>query len=156
MCALGIATGYPWRMETGVLAERLRSVLAGGPPVRLALLFGSAARGALRPDSDVDIAVVFTEPDLTLSEELALQARLAKVAGREVDLVRLDRASSMLRWRVAKEGVVLLADPPVEAVRFRARAAIDHADMLPQLEHAQERIRQRLAAGRDSTSEPKA
>jgi uncharacterized protein len=138
-------------MEVSELMGRLQRVLGSGPPLRLALLFGSAARGALRPDSDVDVAVLPADPDLTLADELALQARLSKAAQREVDLVRLDRASSLLRWRIAREGLTLVADPPREVPRFQAAAAIEHADMLPQLQHAQELVRRRLAEGKVPT-----
>lgn len=134
-----------------MLMARLRRVLEEGPALRLAVLFGSAARGALRADSDVDVAIVPVDPELALSDELALQARLSKAAERDVDLVRLDRASSLLRWRVAREGVGLWADPPFELPRFRARAAIEHADMLPQLQRAQELVRRRLAEGKAAT-----
>ncbi|MFW5876396.1 MAG: type VII toxin-antitoxin system MntA family adenylyltransferase antitoxin [Myxococcota bacterium] len=133
------------------LLERLRRVLGEGPPLRLALLFGSATRGTLRPESDVDVAVLPADAALTLADELALQARLSKAAQREVDLVRLDRASSLLRWRVAREGVELVANPPFELSRFRAAAAIEHADMLPQLQHAQEIVRRRLVEGKGRT-----
>jgi uncharacterized protein len=134
-------------MDTTELAERLRVVLEEGPALRLALLFGSGARGTLRRDSDVDVAILVREPAMTLGEGLALQACLSRAVGREVDLVRLDRANPLLRWRIAREGVALLANPPFELPRFRAQAAIEHADMLPQLRHAQEIVRRRLAEG---------
>lgn len=132
-------------MGHGSLIPALKRALEEGPPLRLALLFGSAARDALRPDSDVDIAILPANPSLSLQDELDLQARLAKAAQREVDLVRLDRASPLLRWRAAKEGVVLLAEPARELVRFRARAGIEHADLEPQMARARELLRRRLA-----------
>ena len=46
------------------LVERLAAPLGAGPPVRLAVLFGSAATGAVRPDSDVDVAVLFQDERL--------------------------------------------------------------------------------------------
>ncbi|HYY06821.1 MAG TPA: nucleotidyltransferase domain-containing protein [Candidatus Limnocylindria bacterium] len=39
-------------------SERLRAVLAARAGVRLAYVFGSAARGALRSTSDVDVTAV--------------------------------------------------------------------------------------------------
>ena len=48
---------------------RLRDGLARGlraePTVRLAYLFGSRARGAARPDSDVDVAVLVDDACVT-------------------------------------------------------------------------------------------
>ena len=69
--------------------------------VEVAILFGSAAKGRLRPDSDIDIGIL-PSPDRVLGfdEELALAAELDKMLGGEVDLVRLDTASTLLRFEV--------------------------------------------------------
>ena len=82
--------------EQASLVNAIRSALASGPPLRLAVLFGSAARGALAPSSDVDVGIVPSNPDLSLRDELDLAARLSRVCHREVDLVRLDRASTLV------------------------------------------------------------
>jgi hypothetical protein len=70
-----------------------------------------------------------------------------------VDLVRLDRIQGALTWRVARDAVVLLSDPPSEAARFLARAGIEH-DELRELEiEAMRRYRARLAAATSRPSE---
>jgi uncharacterized protein len=122
----------------------VRRALEGGPPLRLAILFGSGARGDLRPDSDVDIGIIPRDPELPLTEELDLQARLSDACERTVDLVRLDRASTLLRWEAACVAVLALADPPQEFCRFVAAAAVEHADLITTLAPAAERFRQRL------------
>lgn len=116
--------------------------------MRLAILFGSFARSEPRPDSDVDIAIVPVDPDLPLAVELDLQVSLERACGRSVDLVRLDRASTLLRFRIAREGVALLADPH-EHSRFVAAAAAEHADFAPALAIASERFRRHIAARRE-------
>jgi predicted nucleotidyltransferase len=128
--------------------EALVAALRAGPPLRLAMLFGSAAAGALRPDSDVDVAILPADPDLSLADELDLQARLARACAREVDLCRLDRASTLVRWQVASHGRALLASSPFEAPRFVAAAASEYLDFAPSFTRAAERFRLRLAAGR--------
>jgi uncharacterized protein len=128
------------------LADRVRLALADGPPLRLVVLFGSAARDALRRDSDVDLGIVPVDRDLPLAAELDLHARLERACGRPVDLVRLDRTSTLLRWEAARSGILVLADPPEEFPRFLARAALEHADLMTTLAPAAERFRQRLAA----------
>jgi predicted nucleotidyltransferase len=127
-------------------------VTAARPPLervrlRLAVLFGSAARGSLRDDSDIDVGIVPSDPQITLNEELALQADLERAFGRRVDLVRLDRASVLLRWRAAREGVPLVAEPRHEWPRFVARAGIEHAELAPLYARAAEGFRRKLAAG---------
>ena len=126
--------------------DRLRGAL-GGHGLRLAVLFGSGARDELRADSDLDVGFVPLDASMTLSEELALQATLEQAAGRSVDLVRLDRASTLLRWRAAREGVPLLTLARHDWPRFVAQAGIEHGDFAPTYARAAERLRRRIASG---------
>jgi predicted nucleotidyltransferase len=134
----------------GCLREALSS---GVPRLKLALLFGSTARGTDRPDSDVDVAILPEDLSIPLSAELALEARLAKACGRHVDLVRIDRASPMLAWRIARDAIVLLSEPPAEAPRFRARAAIEHDEHADVRREAARRYRLALARRAGAGSE---
>ena len=93
------------------LVEDVRRVLQAGPPLRLAVLFGSFARQRARADSDLDIAILPRDESLSLHAELDLAAQLSLATRREVDLVRLDQATMLLRWEVAKDGILLIADP---------------------------------------------
>ncbi len=129
-----------------VSLEQLVAALKDGPPLRFAMLFGSAAKGALRADSDVDIGIFPMDSSLSLSEELALQAELARVCGREVDLVRLDRASTLVRWQVVRYGRVLMETYPFSASRFAADSIAEYLDFAPAFEHASETFRRVLAA----------
>lgn len=133
-------------MANGELQHQLRQALAKGPALRVAILFGSRATGHARPDSDVDVAILPAHVGLSLADENALAVELERAAGLPVDLVRLDHASEALRWRIARDGVVLFSDPPEAAIRFRAHAGIAH-DEVRELEiEAMRRYRTRLAA----------
>ena len=72
------------------LEERLAARLRAAGAV-YATLFGSLARGAARPDSDIDIAVSFGKP-MTSDLRMALIGLVAEVAGRSVDLIDLEKA----------------------------------------------------------------
>jgi predicted nucleotidyltransferase len=114
--------------------------------MRLVILFGSRARGSARSDSDIDLAILPVDPALSLEQEGRLASELERATGLPIDLVRLDHAEGALRWRIARDGVVLLSDPPWEAPRFLARAGIEH-DALRELElDAMRRFRARLMA----------
>jgi len=130
-------------LESTIL-EPLRRALATGPSLRLAMLFGSAATGRMHPESDLDIGIVPVDPDLPLRAELELQASLERACGRPVDLIRLDRASTLLRWEAARRGVPLVARSRHELIRFVAGAALKHADLAAALSHAEELFRSRL------------
>ncbi len=102
----------------------------------------------MRPQSDVDVGIV-PNGDVpngdgapSLAEELALQVELSRACGREVDLVRLDRADSILRWEAAREGLTIYSEPAGAAARFRAEAALEHADVGPLIEQGAERWRE--------------
>ena len=58
-------------------------------------LFGSRTKGEEHPRSDVDLAVLFDEPQ-TLSELVDLEIRFEDALGTEVDLVDLGKARPFL------------------------------------------------------------
>ncbi len=73
-------------------------------------LFGSAARGELRADSDIDLLVVFTEhARVTLFTLVDLQAELAALLGRAVDVVPKRGLKPLVREQVLAEAQVLYA-----------------------------------------------
>lgn len=95
------------RRSWGLLAI-LRATLRTEQNVRLALLFGSAARGTDDPASDLDVLVDLRDPSLERVAEL--NAKLAAATGRRCDVVRLqdaERAPSLLA-DVLAEGRVLV------------------------------------------------
>lgn len=108
------------------------------------MLFGSGARGTLRPDSDLDIGIVPKDADLTFNAEADLQTALEQACGRTVDLVRLDNASTLLRGQVARDAHLLLEASRGEFVRFQVTATIEYLDFLPSYDSAAERFRQSL------------
>src|SRR4051812_14341338 len=83
-------------------ANQVRRALAGRSDVRLAMLFGSQARGTARPDSDVDLAI--DAPD---AAPLELMAPLSVALGCEVDVVVLEDAGQPLLEAIPRDGVVV-------------------------------------------------
>ena len=84
------------------MADRVRRALAGRSDVRVAVLFGSQARGTAGPGADVDVAV--DAPDVDL---LDLGAMLSMALDREVDVVDLEEATIPLLERLVSEGIVV-------------------------------------------------
>jgi len=76
-----------------ILAE-IREVLAHHAAVDAAYVLGSAAAGRLRPDSDIDIAVLPVRGrSFTVMERLSLAAELGRILARPVDLGVLTTAN---------------------------------------------------------------
>jgi uncharacterized protein YutE (UPF0331/DUF86 family)/predicted nucleotidyltransferase len=89
------------QLSPEALTEAARRALEGFPSVQFALLFGSAAIGALREDSDVDVAVYVesgglldVEADREIEEEPRIQLALEQAMQQNVDLLVLNRAPS--------------------------------------------------------------
>jgi predicted nucleotidyltransferase len=94
----------------------MAEVLAAFPEVRLAVLFGSEARGTARGDSDVDVAV---DAPLTALGQVA--AALSSRLGAEVDVVRLDTASIPLLEALIADGIILHESRPGAGALWRSR-----------------------------------
>lgn len=82
------------------LTDLLRDVL---PDCQAIYRFGSWGTAAERPDSDIDLAVLPHAP-LDPVQRWELAQKLASLARRDVDLVDLLRASTVLRMQVVANG----------------------------------------------------
>jgi len=72
--------------------------------VRELAVFGSAAGGAMRPDSDIDLLVEFLpEAEIGLLEHAGLMLDLAQLLGRRVDLVSKRGLKPFIRDSVLRE-----------------------------------------------------
>jgi hypothetical protein len=119
------------------------------PMVRLAVVFGSAARRTENPGSDIDLGVSWVNGGGQSASDLVVA--LERAAGRRVDLVTLDDAPPLLRFEIARDGIVLVEREPHAWADFRARAMIDWWDWAPtaRMMHGvmAERVRQEAVRG---------
>ena len=78
--------------------------------VRELSLFGSAARGEMSPESDVDLLVEFIPgAKIDLVEYSSLMLDLSKLIGRRVDLVSKKGLKPLIRASVLQEARLLYA-----------------------------------------------
>jgi predicted nucleotidyltransferase len=124
------------------LLDRLRERAASLPEVRLAVVFGSTARGQARKDSDVDLGLLLGP--VSRRERLHVEAELARAAGREVDFIDLDEAPPLLRFEITRDGVVILEREEGLWTHFKAKAMVDWWDWAPIARRIHTRMIQRL------------
>lgn len=111
--------------------ETLARLAGSTPGLQLLLLFGSRARGAAHARSDWDLGYL-ADADF---DPAGLLAALVGVLGTDrVDLVDLARASGLLRYRAARDGLVVFEARPRFAEQFRLEAARFWCEAAPVLE----------------------
>ncbi len=71
-----------------------------------AAIFGSAARGDLKPDSDVDVLVRF-QNDISLLDHIGISYELGDTIGQKVDLITENSLNKHVAQNVKKDLKVL-------------------------------------------------
>jgi len=110
------------------LLQLLATLAAAAPGLELLVLHGSRARGEAHSASDWDFAYLAD----AVFDPAALVARIVAAVGSErVDLADLSRASGLLRYRCARDGVIVYERDGGAFERFQLRAIAFWLDMAP-------------------------
>lgn len=101
---------------------------AAVPDLAAMYAFGSVADGNLRPDSDIDLAIL-PRRALDPAHLAAARETLALAASRDVDLVDLSRASTILQMEVLRANGPARYRDPLAAGLFETRVMRDYQDL---------------------------
>jgi predicted nucleotidyltransferase len=116
------------------LRQTLPSALAKYP-VDAAYVYGSVARGAVTPLSDVDIALVLSEslsPYDRLMIEFAIQAAIEDASGlRAVDVRAINEAPLLVRGKVVQQGILLYQRDRARRAAFEVQTRKRYFDFAP-------------------------
>lgn len=116
-----------------VLPEGVRDIVRRAG-VSLFVLFGSRARAEASAGSDWDFGYRIAAGSKGFDPD-ALQAELVAALGTErIDLVDLDRASALLRFRVAVDGLPVYEGDTDAFQNFQIEAASFWCDVAPVLD----------------------
>ncbi len=142
----------PLPFDVVAARERLGAFFGARPEVRAAFLFGSRARGHLRPSGDVDIAV-WVDPSIAQEQRellgLEWTGRIpdALAYPGDVDVLILNDAPPSLAWDVVCQPVVLYEAAPEIAGEVASRLRRDYRDELPRLERRRRRLLESIRRG---------
>jgi predicted nucleotidyltransferase len=104
-------------MQQKNIERIVRDFFQSQSSIRLVFLFGSASKGRLTNESDIDIAVLFEKtPDYFQIQQIA--GKLEETLQREVDLVVLNAASPILRMQVLKYGSLIIGSDSNDFKKF--------------------------------------
>jgi predicted nucleotidyltransferase len=150
---LGVAAAFgrvAAKISEMSILERLASLLGRFPAIRLAVVYGSAARGEETSRSDIDLAVLLDE-DAAGDALWEIDCDVGAALHRPVDLVDLRRVPPLLGFEIAREGVVLVEREPGLWAEVKARSMLRWWDWAPtaRMIHrvAAERLRQEIHDG---------
>ncbi len=121
------------------VARRLdaaRATFARHPAIAVAYLFGSHARGEARPDSDIDIGIVYrrgtASPELHEKIATALALAIAEATGVEaIDVVDLEAQGPIFCHRVLCEGRRVYVGDEARRVDFESDVIVRALDFRP-------------------------
>jgi predicted nucleotidyltransferase len=115
------------------LRDRIRATFEDVPEAVAVYVFGSVARDADGPASDVDVAVLFdrTPASTLMGPRLSLEGRLERAIGRPVDLVVLNTASADLVHRVLRDGDLVVDRDRPRRIRFEVARRNEYFDLQP-------------------------
>lgn len=129
-------------MDLETLKACIAQALSPFPEVRAVYLFGSAATGRSRTDSDLDLGVVTSHP--LGKVKLDLLAALAAQGLDRVDLVPLNEADVVLRYEVVRPNCLVYARHDFDHGAFFSKAVREYFDLMPHLQRQREALKQRL------------
>lgn len=122
--------------------DQIQAVLERTPQIRLAVLFGSRARGTARERSDVDLALLLEPSSAELKTQLEVE--LGRACTVPVEVVYLESAPPQLRFEIARDGRPLLVRDPSAWVSFKRQAMLDWWDWAPYAKRIHEAAIRRL------------
>jgi len=105
-----------------IIVEALRQELAP----EFIILFGSFSDGTARQDSDIDLAYLSSIKKSSYDVFMIAQ-RLAAQLDKDIDLIDLSTASTVLRLEVAHKGCLIYSENDRKHVEFRMQAYKEYA-----------------------------
>jgi len=134
--------------------EKLKAIVQRYPQITAAYLYGTAARGKLRPNSDVDVALLVAEPYST-EESNALETKvicdIEAVFHRDADVKVLNQIEHLpLLHEIFATGILLVDHDPVERRNFVVKKNQEYLDFLPHYQRILNVYAERLRKNREA------
>jgi predicted nucleotidyltransferase len=121
----------------------LQSILEKDTRVLLAWVFGSVAQGKARPESDLDVAIVF-DHSLSPEEQVEMSRQLESQIKMPVDLLDLSRAHGPIVAEVLCRGIPVIRRSHEQHARLLKRMWLEEADFGPLRRRIQSARRKRV------------
>jgi predicted nucleotidyltransferase len=127
----------------------LDEILGAEPAVLAAYVFGSVARGGVvGPLSDIDVGLLVADGDAARVCDRISDGLCRRLQTSSVDVISLATAAMPLRYRVIRDGVLVLRRDPASFERFFAETVRHYLDFKPVRDRAFGDVRDAILADR--------
>lgn len=122
-------------MELAQIKEVITAEFSGQKGVIAVLLYGSYAKGLARPDSDVDIAVLYSanefiaDPSKLALELWALKEKISHKLSVHVDLICLNNADPIIGSQIYRYHLPLVVNDSAALTEYFALLCSDYAEL---------------------------
>jgi predicted nucleotidyltransferase len=128
------------------LIAAIKDYFKKDPNIRLAILFGSYARGSENINSDIDIAVAYPEK-LSMDNKITLIKNLSTLINKEIDIVDLLDVNLILLQQIMKHRVTLVNLDSELYGNLMAKRVTSESDYLPLYDKMLKARRERFLNG---------
>lgn len=120
-------------------SETVSAIRMATAGASLVYVFGSAGTTYERPDSDLDVAVMYPS-QLTAKRRLELTATVEEATGRTVDLVDLTTADPIIRRQILANGTLIHAADSATRSTFEMATLSEYFDVKIQRRESERRL----------------
>lgn len=130
-------------MLTPAEIKRLTEVFGQFPEIRAVYVFGSAATGKRRPDSDLDLAV-FAGDESFQTRKLDVLTELTREGFDAIDLVFLNTADTITQYEAVRLNKLIYTTAGFDRGSYYSKIVREYLDLLPYLEVQRKAYKERL------------
>jgi predicted nucleotidyltransferase len=130
----------PYEIE--LLTEAFRQF----PEIRAVYVFGSAATGTRRSDSDLDLAVLASDESFQ-THKLDVLAALTRQGFDNIDLVFLNTADTVTQYEAVRLNKLIYSTADFDRGYYYSKIVREYLDLLPYLDVQRKAYKERLLGG---------
>ena len=124
--------GPPGRTSATEAVRAVADALAAEPSVVAAYIFGSLARGAATPLSDIDVGLLLADRSAAVDVRgRVTDALCRRLHTGQVDVISLTDAPMPLRYRVVRDGLLVMCRDGKVLERFVTETVLQYLDFKP-------------------------
>ena len=122
----------------------IKNILVGELTPSLIYIFGSTVKNRDRGESDIDIAIL-TDRRVDEYELFILSQKLADILKKEVDLIDLNKASTVFKIQIIKTGKLIYNSNNLKKMYFQMRTMKDYVILNEERQEVIDKIKSRGA-----------